>query len=117
MMRSRMASSSWPSCSTSASLRCAAARGRATGWPLLARIGFLGRTAVVAPIASAGESSWVVGLFTVVVMSWGPISDVQVDGAGCSVDAGLDELTLVAVHLAGAQVAHLAGDERDEAAA
>src|SRR6476661_349189 len=98
MMRSRMASSSWPRRSTSASDRCAAALGRLRGPPDAARTGFLGRVVVA-----------VMGCF--------PFLDVQVDGSGGCVDAGLDQLALVAVHLAGAQVAHLAGDERDEAAA
>src|SRR6478609_8709092 len=117
MMRSRMASSSWPSRSTCSSLRWAAARGRDTGCPVAARTGFLGRTAVAPSAPSAGSAAGAVGLFTVVVMVGCPLSDVQVDGSGGGVDARLDELALVAVHVAGAQVAHLSGDERDEAAA
>src|SRR6476469_939089 len=121
MMRSRRASSSWPRRSTSASDRCAAALGRLTGPPVAARTGFLGRVVVAvpatAPTASATPVGIVVGRFVVAVMGCFPFLDVQVDGSGGCVDAGLDQLALVAVHLAGAQVAHLAGDERDEAAA
>src|SRR6478735_2748423 len=114
MMRSRSASSSWPRRSTSASDRCAAALGRFAGPPAAARIGFLGR--IAASSADAPVGVVVAGRFTVVVMGF-PFSDVQVDGAGGGVDAGLDQLALVAVHLPGAQVADLAGDQRCQAAA
>src|SRR6478735_7763815 len=119
MTRSRRASSSLPSCSTSASLRCAAALGRLAGPPDAARTGFrfrvVGAVPSATPVAAASRVV-VVGRFVVAVMVV-PFSDVQVDGSGGRVDTGLDELALVTVDLAGAQVADLAGDERDEAAA
>src|SRR6478752_6486643 len=119
MTRSRRAASSLPSCSTAASVRCAAARGRFAGPPDAARIGLRGRVVVAvpstAPVATP-SGGVVVGRFVVAVMVV-PFSDVQVDRSGGRVDTGLDELALVAVHLTGAQVADLAGDQGDEAAA
>src|SRR4051794_40507140 len=117
MMRSRTASSSLPRRSTSSSDRCAAALGRLLGPPDAARTGFLGRIVVAVPAtASGGPGGGVVGRFVVAVIRF-PFSDVQVDGSGGRVDASLDQLAFVAVHLTGAQVADLAGNEWDEAAA
>src|SRR4051812_45219300 len=119
MTRSRRASSSLPSCSTSASLRCAAALGRLAEPPDAARTGFrfrvVGAVPSATPVAAASRGV-VVGRFVVAVMVV-PFSDVQVDGSGGRVDTGLDELAHVTVDLAGAQVADLARDEWDEAAA
>src|SRR6478752_295251 len=111
---SRMASSSRPSSATSSSVRWAAASGRTAGWPSLASTGR--RRVVVTSRASAGAgASRVRAVMGIAVMGCGS-SDLEVDWSRRSGDTGLDELPFIPVHLTGAQVTDLAGEQGDEAA-
>ncbi len=111
---SRMASSSRPSSATSSSVRWAAASGRTVGWPSAARSGRRRdwRTAGASVVSGARRVRVVMGR---AVMGGAPQISRWTGPAAAEMQVWI-ELSFVPVHLAGAQVADLAGEQGDEAA-